>query len=107
MFASSYNSAFDPPQTQPAQKVAPGVANGPPGQQPAPFTQNGPSAAQEQRQVGAEQQPAFSEQRTDAPVDPRAPRKPEGIQDWNEEEEDNRWGGDKGRGRGRGGGGRR
>merc|ERR1719431_1210771 len=147
-FASSYNSAFDPPQTQPAQKVAPGVANGPPGQQPAPFTQNGPSAAQEQRQVGAEQQPAFSEQRTDAPVDPRAPRvpegtpqhaeqpksspspqsrpagyaaaaggnkqpdteigtwKPEGIQDWNEEEEDNRWGGDKGRGRGRGGGGR-
>jgi len=154
-FASSYNSAFDPPQSQPAQKVAPGVANGPPGQQPAPFTQNGPSAAQEQRQAGTEQQqPAFSgqpvamEQRADAPVDPRAPRvpegtpqhaeqpksspspqsrpagyaaaaggnkqpdteigtwKPEGIQDWNEEEEDNRWGGDKGRGRGRGGGGR-
>merc|ERR1719431_1220420 len=78
-FARSYNSAFDPPQTQPAQKVAPGVANGPPGQQPAPFTQNGPSAAQEQRQVGAEQQPAFSEQRTDVSVDPRAPRVPEGT----------------------------
>merc|ERR1719449_237180 len=127
-FVSSYNSAFDPPQSQTAQKVAPGVANGPPGQQPAPFTQNGPSAAQEQR--------------ADAPTDPRAPRvpegtpqhaeqqpksspspqsrptgyaaaaggnkqpdteigtwKPEGIQDWNEEDEDNRWGGDKGRGR--------
>merc|ERR1712013_496577 len=117
--------------------------------------QNGPSAAQEQRPVATEQQPAFSgqavamEQRADAPTDPRAPRvpegthqhdeqqpksspspqsrptgyaaaaggnkqpdteigtwKPEGIQDWNEEEEDSRWGGDKGRGRGRGGGGR-
>jgi len=147
-FGSSYNSAFDPPQPQQAAKVAPGVANGPPGQQPAPFTQNGPPAATEQRPA----EPAFSgqaasmEQRAEAPVDPRAPRvpegtpqhaeqpktspspqsrpsgyaaaaggakqpdteigtwKPEGSQDWNEEEEDNRWGGDRGRGRGRGGG---
>merc|ERR1712123_402125 len=153
-FASSYNSAFEQPQ---AQKVAPGVANCPPAQQPAPFTQqNGSPAAQEQRAAPVEQQPAFSgqaapmEQRAAAPVDPRAPRvpegtpqhqeqpqqssqsqspqsrpagyaaaaggnnkqpdteigiwKPEGIQDWNEEEEDNRWGGERGRGRGRGGG---
>merc|ERR1712123_442741 len=153
-FASSYNSAFEQPQ---AQKVAPGVANCPPAQQPAPFTQqNGSPAAQEQRAAPIEQQPAFSgqaapmEQRAAAPVDPRAPRvpegtpqhqeqpqqssqsqspqsrpagyaaaaggnnkqpdteigtwKPEGIQDWNEEEEDNRWGGERGRGRGRGGG---
>merc|ERR1712123_258956 len=145
-FASSYNSAFEQPQ---AQKVAPGVANCPPAQQPAPFTQqNGSPAAQEQRAAPVEQQPAFSgqaapmEQRAAAPVDPRAPRvpegtpqhqeqpqqssksqspqsrpagyaaaaggnnkqpdteigtwKPEGIQDWNEEEEDNRWGGDRG-----------
>lgn len=150
-FGSSYNSAFDsPPQ---AAKVAPGMANGPPGQQPAPFTQNGPAAAQQEQRpapVEQHQQPAFSgqaapmEQRPAAPVDPRAPRepegtpqhqeqpsqspqgrpagyaaaaggnkqpdteigtwKPEGIQDWNEEEEDNRWGGERGRGRGRGGG---
>jgi len=88
-FASSYNSAFDPPQ-----KVAPGVANGPPGPQPAPFTLNGPAAAapphQDQRSPPAEQQqpqqPAFSgqspplEQRVaPAPVDPRAPRVPEGT----------------------------
>jgi len=153
-FASSYNSAFDPPQSQPTLKAVPGVANGPPGQQPAPFTQNGPPAAQEQRPATTEQQQTFPgqaapmEQRAEAPVDPRAPRvpegtpqhseqpksspspqsrpagyaaaaggtkqpdteigtwKPEGIQDWNEEEEDNRWGGDRGRGRGRGGGGR-
>jgi len=153
-FASSYNSAFDPPQSQPTLKAVPGVANGPPGQQPAPFTQNGPPAAQEQRPATTEQQQTFPgqaapmEQRAEAPVDPRAPRvpegtpqhseqpksspspqsrpagyaaaaggakqpdteigtwKPEGIQNWNEEEEDNRWGGDRGRGRGRGGGGR-
>eukprot|EP00092_Neocalanus_flemingeri_P013843 GFUD01014934.1.p1 GENE.GFUD01014934.1~~GFUD01014934.1.p1 ORF type:complete len:703 (-),score=275.86 GFUD01014934.1:953-3061(-) len=152
-FASSYNSAFDTPQ-----KGAPGVASGPPGQpQPAPFIQNnGPPAQQDQRSAPVEQQqqqqqqPAFSgqsapmEQRAAAPVDPRAPRvpegtpqhqeqsqspqarpagyaaaaggitkqpdteigtwKPEGVQDWNEEEEDGRWGGERGRGRGRGGG---
>merc|ERR1712123_511446 len=114
-FASSYNSAFEQPQ---AQKVAPGVANCPPAQQPAPFTQqNGSPAAQEQRAAPIEQQPAFSGQA--APMEQRAAApggnnkqpdteigtwKPEGIQDWNEEEEDNRWGGERGRGRGRGGG---
>jgi len=151
-FATSYNSAFDPPN----KGAAPGVANCPPGNQPAPFTQNGPTAQQDQRTAPVEQQqqqqqpqqPAFSgqsapmEQRAAAPIDPRAPRvpegtpqhqeqspqgrpagyaaaaggntkqpdteigtwKPEGIQDWNEEEEDGRWGGERGRGRGRGGG---
>merc|ERR1712123_158216 len=91
-FASSYNSAFEQPQ---AQKVAPGVANCPPAQQPAPFTQqNGSPAAQEQRAAPVEQQP-------DTEI---GTWKPEGIQDWNEEEEDKRWGGERGRGRGRGGG---
>jgi len=157
-FASSYNSAFDPPQGKPP--TAPGVANGPPpGQQPAPFTQNSQSGVSqiEQRQQPTDQlqQQAFNnqstpqDQRNAAAQDPRAPRvpegtpqhqehpnqtqsppnrpsgyaaaaggskqpdteigtwKPEGIQDWNEEDDDNRWSGDRGRGRGgRGGGGR-
>ena len=75
-FATSYNSAFDPPN----KGAAPGVANCPPGNQPAPFTQNGPTAQQDQRTAPVEQQqqqqqpqqPAFSGQ--SAPME---------QQDWN------------------------
>jgi len=144
-FATSYNSAFDPPQQQKGQ-VVPGVANGPSGPQPAPFTQNGTPTHQERNPVLSDQS-ASGDQRGPASVDPRAPRalegtpqhqeqqprespvakpsgyaaaaggskqpdseigtwKPEGIQDWNEEEDDNRWSGERGSrgGRGRGSG---